>query len=183
MFSSMIWLCSNQHDLNQQNIKCFRKLCLCLGYPCDCFCMFITMPVRCKEPKLAFVKSHAASNLYIRSGLDNATRELLVDAEEEYVKKLEEEALPLCEEWWSHFSLRDTMQDGLAKDMAYPPQKKTQYVLCCRLSGLPNLHKIIKVIHFFFKIYNEYSIWIYNEYIKYNINRKKSKREHIIICM
>ena len=69
---------------------------------------------------MAFIKSHNGNDLYIRSGLDAVSQELLRDSEAAYVKQLKEDALPLCEEWWSHFSLRDTMHDGLAKDMAHP---------------------------------------------------------------
>ena len=74
---------------------------------------------------MAFIKSHAGNNIYIRSGLDKVQLELLVDAENDYLKQLHYDALPLCEEWWAHFSLRDTMQDGLAKDIKYPKPKNT----------------------------------------------------------
>ena len=77
------------------------------------------------ELTLAFTKSHAAANLYTRSGIDAATTELLFDAEQDYVTKLEKEILPLAEEWWSHFSLRDNMQEGLSKDMRFPKKFNT----------------------------------------------------------
>ena len=76
---------------------------------------------------MAFIKSHAGNNIYIRSGLDNATKEILAESEATYLEQLENTALPLCEEWWSHFSLRDTMQDGLSKDRNFPKKRTTYF--------------------------------------------------------
>ena len=76
---------------------------------------------------MAFIKSHAGNNLYIRSGLDAASLELLVNAEQDYLTRLQDDALPLSEEWWSHFSLRDTMQEGLANDMHHPKARNTYF--------------------------------------------------------
>ena len=88
----------------------------------------LVMYFRCQRfLTMAFIRSHAGNNIYIRSGLDKASVELLIDAENDYIKKLENDALPVCEEWWAHFSLRDTMQDGLAKDVSHPKKHNTYF--------------------------------------------------------
>ena len=67
------------------------------------------------------------NNLHARAGLDDATKELLVDAELVYVKKLKKQ-IPIVIEWQAHFSTRDTMQAGLQHDVDHPAPRVT-YVI------------------------------------------------------
>ena len=121
---------------------------------------------------MAFIKSHHGASLHIRSGLDHASQQLLIDAETDYTKRLETDALPLAEEWWAHFSLRDTMQDGLAKDMAVPKLHNTYFAgdyqdSSTHIMILVYAHNT-KIVHIYIYIYVSISLSLYI-YIIHNI--------------
>ena len=53
---------------------------------------------------------------------------MLIDAEEEYISLLQDDALPLCTEWDGHFEVRDVMH-GERDKQRHGPEPRNQYFL------------------------------------------------------
>ena len=74
-----------------------------------------------------YIQNHSACNLYERTGIDADMLSILVSAEEEAQEQLRDHALPLAQEWFGHFAVRDQMQDSL-EDSKLRPKKGRTYL-------------------------------------------------------